>query len=413
MTGDDTRDIEPPAGSWTPHPPEALYLGYDLENLLCAYCEATITLSRGFPPAVVNQIRRLGHWAVSRLQALGVTPALVRRFERRLDDLPSREQFQRLTSDQWSATIQDVPGEIEELFDKVRTAMGTDGLRYFSFGILLCRLQICSGIMRTLTEMPVPAAVATYPLRLTYHRELVRLVAVLAQRVEDDTNWPRDPQQADLDRAYDEFIDYVPRWIAAGAPIAEEFHQQVARLAEVSGIRRTGTAEQQTTWTSYPDLVAEEQVTPLPVPHTPEDRSRLESDFAAIPPSPGPSDAEHRRDELQRLLRSCRRTLGPVHDLTLRVQTALASTYLPTGQGDVAAGMLRDIVNTVVTHYADLHATRYVLVDHVCHWLGHTDPVAAGEIRELVLGRITSLDNEDEVPPSLREVWALLRRPEG
>ncbi|GAA4156453.1 hypothetical protein [Actinomadura keratinilytica] len=409
-----TRDIQPPPQRPAARPPWELQLGYDLEAVYCAYTEAPLFLSAGFTDDYISQLRTMGGWAAERLRELDIDASSIELLESALEGIPSRDGFPRRPVHHWVEACQSMGRALSDLMDTVGAEIG-DGRRYYDYGVMLNRIELCAGILHAAPTRPAAVAEGWPDLVPTYRKELMRVTAVLQHFITDDgPDRPRDPQQRELDRVFDAFAAYLQSWRSGGAEPDEDFFRHLEDVAHSAGfVSAVGRFAQMMRWSREPaEPLPPQDRWPLPTPHTDEDRERLQSLHLGYRTTGLKGDPEQHLHTMRQLLHLCRHVLGPVHPVTLNVQIDFANAHALTGRVLAATVLLSDIARTAMHYYGPLQETRYLIVGHVCSCLQVLNPELARSLYEDPLRSLLERDEED-LPPSLHNVRRTIRRALG
>lgn len=248
----------------TSKPHWQLRLGYELEEIYCAYADSQVDITRILPSSVAARTRNRGAWAAGRLREIDVDPSLIELLERALDDLPTQDNLpgkEFITA--WLIRSRRMARRLEHLLQATRKAVGVRGVRYYDCGVMLCRIRVCVATIRADSPTPTEAAQARPDLVARYREELLRASEVLEVFVTHSSSarW-RDPKQHDLDLRLDNLAVYLAAWRAAGANLDDSFLEQIEDVTHSAGLRISDQAEQESTRTQHRKPLANEEQTP-------------------------------------------------------------------------------------------------------------------------------------------------------
>lgn len=411
MTG--ARDFEPPPPGATARPADELQIGHDLEDVCCAYTEWPVIITRGFPDFILEKMHDMCGWTADRIRELGVDPAVVDRFEEIVAELPGHYEFARSFGLDWLEARARISAEMEHLQRIVRTAIDAHRRRYYDYGVMLCRIRLCVRMIGLIPTLPEDMAEGLPDVEQLYHAELMRATAVLQTMVAyESPTLPRDPGQHHLDRVFAAFTDHLAVWRTSEARVTDDLTGHLEELTRAIGFRGSDRLKQDMAWIQHPEPLAEEDRIPLPVPHSPDDRDRLESFWKQTKQIAADGDVERFLDLMPRLLETCRSVLGPVHPLTLHVQVDFAAGHSAVGRTVAATLMLHDVTNTALHYYGPYHPARYLIVAHAHSFLTLVDPELAASLYDFPLKSLVEREEAD-LPPSLRHARRTIRQSLG
>ncbi|BEL05613.1 hypothetical protein Q0Z83_038040 [Actinoplanes sichuanensis] len=410
MTG--ARDIEPPPPETLARPPDELQIGHDLEDVYCAYTEADVIITRGFPDFVLERMHDMCGWTADRIRELGVDPTVVDRFEEIVAELPGHPEFARFGPD-WAQSRVQISAEMENMQHLVRTAIDSHRVRYYDYGVMICRIRLCVRMIRLIPALPENLADQFSHLQQTYHAELSRATAVLQTMVaQESPTRQRDPGQIHLDRAFEAFTDYLAIWRTGEALVTDDLTGHLRELTTAIGFRGSDRSKQELVWLRHPKPLAEEDRLPLPVPHSSDDRERLAFLLDQTKQLVADGDVEGFLERMRHLLHMYRAVLGPIHPLTLHVHVDFAAGYVAVGRSGTATLMLHDIVNTALYYYGPYHPARYLIAAHAHSYLTLTDPESAGELYDFPLKSLVERA-ETDLPSGLHQARRTIRESLG
>lgn len=407
MTSRDGRDLAPqPPPPPTP-PPVEIQIGWDLEEIYCAHVEPAVAIFQGLPRLEVDRLRDMGGWAADWLRENGMDPALADRLEDALAALPSQDDFRRTSGSEWLAARRRWHEDLEHLLVTARSVVGVRAVRYFDYGVMLSRIQMCVRTVRVVANLPASLTTAFADALGNYRGELLRTTRQLAAFVmAEGPAGPRDPSQLDLERRFRDFAAYLQDWGTRNGELDEEFQHRLRDITYVSGFWTGDQIRQDMIWDLNPEIVPEAVRPVLPVPHTAEDRTALEARWTRAKQLADGDDVARSR-ELWELLDRCRHVLGPADPLTLRVHIDVAASMVP-GRAEIATVMMLDVVNTTLHYYGPYHPTRYRLIRYAHEYFEEWDSEYARELYELPLKSLVERD-ETQLPTALHEVRRALR----
>ncbi|MEV6906083.1 hypothetical protein [Amycolatopsis sp. NPDC051071] len=403
MINDPARDFEPPPRTTIARTPHELQIGYDLEDVFCAYTELPVIVTQGFPDYMLDKMHDGCGWTADRIRELGVDSALVDRFEEIVAALPGHHDFARAVGPDWLAARARTSAEMEHLIGVVRAAIDVHGLRYYDYGVMLCRVRLCVRMIHLIPNVPQEITETLPDLESIYRPELMRATAILQNMITHESpTRPYGSGQYHLDQAFAAFADYLEDWRTGTSELTDDFVRRLDELTRTVGFRGGDQAKQETTWIKHPEPLAEEDRLPLPVPHSTAEREQLESYWQAIKQIATAGDVERFLDLVRHLLDTCRRILGPVHPVTLHVHVDFAAGHSAVGRAGTATLMLLDIANTALHYYGPHHPARYLIIAHAHSFLQHWDPEQAQELYDFPLKSLIEHDEAD-LPPSLHK----------
>ncbi|MEU8376086.1 hypothetical protein AB0C22_23600 [Micromonospora sp. NPDC048894] len=409
MTNTPQRDFAPPPNLPTTDPPWELQLGFDIEDIYCAYNEWLVFLTQGFPDFELDRKIDAGRWAADRLRELNVAPSLVDQFEEALARLPSQADFRRIMTSGESTSWPEIARTMESLLAAGRIAVDASKVRYYDLGVMLCRVRLCSRMLRVVSSLPEGLTSGLPDLPKIYHKELLRTTTVLATLVASrDPAVPSDPGQHYLEQAFSEFAAYLSTWRNRSVDPDSDFHDQLEKVTQAAGFRPSDIAKQEATWISHPNPVPEEERVPLPAPHSAEDREQLEKHWHEIRRIAKEGDLARSTDLLSLLVHTCRAILGPVHPLTLHIQVSLCAAFGASGKSGLAIVALLDIAATAQHYYSPHHPARYLISADVYTHLRMMYPEMAQEVYDSPLKSLIERD-ESDLPPCLHSVRRAIR----
>ncbi|WP_431894341.1 hypothetical protein [Micromonospora haikouensis] len=408
----DARDFEPPPPAAT-RPADELQIGYDLENVYCAYAEWLVIITRGFPDFLLEDVHDVCGWTADRIRELGVDPAVVDRFEEIVAELPGHHEFVRSFGQDWLEARARVSAEMEDLQRVVRAAIDAHRLQYFDYGVMLCRIQMCVRMIHLNPTLLEDIADVIPDLKQLYHAELMRATAVLQTMVAyESPTLPRDPAQHHLDQAFAAFTDYLAVWRTGEARVTDDLCGHLKELTEAIGFRRKDRFKQDMTWIRHPKPLTEEERTPLPVPHSSDDRDRLESFWKQTKQTAVDGDVEGYLELMSRLLEACRSVLGPVHPLTLHVHVDFAAGHSAVGRTVAAILMLHDVASTALHYYGPYQPARYLIAAHAHSYLTLVAPDLAESLYDFPLKSLVEREEAD-LPSALHQARRTIRKSLG
>ncbi|MBQ1065236.1 hypothetical protein KBX39_00150 [Micromonospora sp. D75] len=151
---------------------------------------------------------------------------------------------------------------------------------------------------------------------------------------------------------------------------------------------------------------------PLPVPHSSDDRDRLESSWKQAKQIAADGDVERFLELMPHLLEACRSVLGPVHPLTLHVHVDFAAGHSAVGRTVAAALMLHDVTNTALHYYGPYHPARYLIAAHAHSFLTLVDPELAASLYDFPLKSLVEREEAD-LPSTLHQARRTIRESLG
>jgi hypothetical protein len=406
------RDFEPPHQPPTARPPWVLHLGYDLEEIYCHYAELQMMIAQGLPNEDVDRMRQLGGWVLDRLRELGITDDLIKVLEQALAGLTRQEDYRRVASNpDWVAHRARMGERLEQVMAAVEDAVEERGRRYYDYGVMLCRIELCAAMVRIAPQLPEPLANLLPDLLPMYRKELMRATAVLQAYVTDDSpSRPRDPEQGNLDRMFDAFAQYLATWRTGDAEPDDRFLQHLGDDTHSSGFfRASGRFAPEIQPIRRPEPQVPHERMPLPVPHRTEDRERLASLWKEAQAIAQEGDLDRYLERLRLLVQACRYCLGPVHPLTLHVQLSLAAAHSMTGQTGTACLMACDVADAAWYYYGARHPFVYLITIDAHSLLKLVAPDTAQQLYDSRLKYLVETD-ETELGPWLHEVRRTLRQ---
>lgn len=414
MTGPGGRDFEPPPHRPAVDPPWELQAGHDLEDVYCVYTEWYVILTRGLPDVEVARLRDMAGWSADKLRETGVDSALLDRFEEYLSALPGMDDFPARLDWGWLTARQRASRDVDRLVKAARAALAPHRVRYYDYGVMLCRIRLCLRMLRVMAKAPEATLEAFQNIVRRYEEELRLVTAALMVLVaHDGPDRPHDPEQYDLDQAFAAFALYLSSWWAEDAKPTPEFPERLDAVVEAAGFRKSSDLyKQDMTWREHAAPVPETERLPLPVPHSDEEREQLESYLRETMRLAAGGEVERAVGLLHTLLDICRAVLGPVHPVTLHVQMDFARMRVVTGETGLAARMLIDVAHTALHYYGPYHPLRYLICAHLHSYLKVLWPDAAQEIYEFPLKSLTECE-EAELPATLHGTRRVIREALG
>lgn len=222
MTNVPPDDRSPSIDPGSSPPPWQMRLGYELEEVYCAYAETRKNSPYLFSGREAVRIRDKGGWAADRLHEINVAPPLIEIFEDALEGIPTRENAPEPGSGTSSSIVWIVGRtrmvrRLDHLIYATRVAVGSSGGRYYDCGVMLCRIHVYNVITHPAATMP------------TDDREEVQRIGQVLQELITlaDEHRPHDPEYLDLDRHLDELGEYLTIWRAKGANPDQSFFEQI------------------------------------------------------------------------------------------------------------------------------------------------------------------------------------------
>jgi hypothetical protein len=241
----------------------------------------------------------------------------------------------------------------------------------------------------------------------------MRATAVLQTMVAyESPALPRDPGQHHLDQAFAAFTDHLAVWRTGEARVTDDLAGRLDELTGAVGFRGSDRIKQDMAWIQHPEPLAEEDRIPLPVPHSSDDRVRLESFWEQTKQIAADGDVERFLELMPSLLEACRSFLGPVHPLTLHVHVDFAAGHSTIGRTFAATLMLHDVTNTALHYYGPFHPARYLIVAHAHSFLTLVNPELAGSLYDFPLKSLVEREEAD-LPSSLHQARRTIRKSLG
>lgn len=202
-------------------PPWQLRLGYELEEVYCAYAESPENSPYLISSHEALRIRDKGQWAVDRLSEINVDPPLIDLFEDALEGIPTQENGPEADFIlAWVVARRRTRRGLDHFMHATRVAVGRPGVRYYDCGVMLCRLHICGVIARATSTIPA-----------NYREEVQRVSQVLEEFItHTDEYRPRNPEHVGLDRHLDNLAEYMKAWRVEGANPDQGFFAQIDDL---------------------------------------------------------------------------------------------------------------------------------------------------------------------------------------
>jgi hypothetical protein len=413
MTDRTDRDIVPPPSLPAAPPPWELEVGYDLEEIYCAHVEAMTVITRGLPRLAIDRLRDMGGWAADRLREHGMESALVDRIEEALIALPSQEDYRRSSDSERTAASERWQRDLEPLLGAARAVVGVRAARYFDYGVMLSRIEMCVRTVLLISKLPEDMIEALSIVLDSYREELLRTTRQLVAFVlAEGPAGPRDPRQEHLERAFQRFAAYLIIWGVQNGKPDQEFQEQLRNISRACGFWTSDQIEQDVIWDLNVKVVPETDRMVLPVPHTARDRQELETSWTHLKQLTGTGDHERRHDLMRDLLDRCRCVLGPAHPLTLRVHIDVAAARKATGRMCTATMMMLDIANTAMHYYGPIHPARYKIVRYAHKYLQEWGSDHAQELYDFPLKSLVERE-EPNLPPVLHDIRRAIRKDLG
>jgi hypothetical protein len=411
-TGEPARDLEPTQRPSRSRTPWVLHLGYDLETICSHYAELQVIVTYGLPDAEARRLRDLGGWALGHLRELGITGDLIESFEEALAGLTRQEDFRRAAPDTgWADYRVQMSHSLEQLITAVRDAIGERCRRYYDYGVMLHRIQLCAALVRIAPELPVAVADLLPNLVPLYRKELSRVTELFQMLVTDNSpNRPRDPEQYILDYRFDIFSRYLATWRTSDAEPDDDFFQQLEDVTHSAGFFRiSGRFTQDVIWARQPEMPAQHERMPLQVPHTHEDRETLQRFWDEARAIAQGGDSDRYLTLMRYLLEMCRYRLGPVHPLTLHVHLSYAMAHIMTGEAPTGFLMTCDIADTAWHYYGSSHPAAYLINGDAYGLLKLVAPDTAQQLYDSRLKYLVETD-ETDLPSPMHAARRTLRK---
>jgi hypothetical protein len=227
MTHVPPGDLSPSLGPGSAPPPWQLRLGYELEEVYCAYAESPENSPFLFSDREALRMRDKGGWAVDRLHEINVEPPLIDLFEDALEGIPTQESAPEgdfIVA--WLVGRNRMRRRLDYLMQATRVAVGRPCVRYYDCGIMLCRIHVCGAVTRAAATMPA-----------NYTEEVQRAGAVLEEFITHTYEYrPSDPGHLDLDRHLDTLAKYLKAWRAKGTNPDRGFFEQIDEVVRITGL---------------------------------------------------------------------------------------------------------------------------------------------------------------------------------
>lgn len=377
------------------------------------HVEIMTAITRGLPRLMLDRLRDMGGWAADRLREHGMEAALVDQFEQALAALPSQEDFRRTSDEDWTAARVHWHQRLEYLLGAARGVVGVQAARYFDYGVMLSRIDMCMRTVRLLSRISglSESTTTTFADDVTrYRTELLRVTRQLTAFVlADGPSGPRDPRHRDLELKFREFAAYLTVWETESGEPDQDFQNRLRDVFFAAGFWTGDQIEQDVIWDLHSEVLSEREQLVLPVPHTAKGLQEIKTLWGRVKQLTATVGFEQCHDLLRELLDRCRCVLGPAHPLTLHIHVDLAAAHMFAGRAGRGTIMLLDVANTALHYYGPFHPSRYEIIRHAHQYLENCGSEYAQELYDFPLRSLVERD-ESQLPPVLHDVRKSIRR---